>query len=211
METQKLIIFDLDGTLTPFSTWEIFNTRLGITPEDDFRLFTLYKEGKLAYKDWTMELISIYKKNGTVTKTDLEEMAGDIALRPEAQAAINSAKSKGYHIVLVSGAIDIVVRAMAARLGIGEWFATNKAIFNDDNELIGIESMGDESPAKLELVKVWCLKSGFDMNEVIAVGDGGNEHDLFKETKGILLGNNAELAPIAWKKVESLSEIESLI
>jgi HAD superfamily phosphoserine phosphatase-like hydrolase len=208
---KKLICFDLDGTLTQFSTWESFNARLGITPEDDQRLFELYKEGSLAYRDWIVELVKTYKENGVVTKHDIEAMAEDIALRPDAQHAVDSMKEKGYRVILVSGAIDIVTRNVAERLGIGEWFSTNKAVWNGQQELIDIETMGDEREAKLLLLKEFCLKNDYALEEVVAVADGGNDTDIFKVTKGILLGNNKELAALAKENIESLSDLDTLL
>ncbi|MES2225146.1 MAG: HAD-IB family phosphatase [Patescibacteria group bacterium] len=208
---KKLICFDLDGTLTQYSTWEAFNTRLGITPEDDQRLFSLYKEGGLAYKDWMLELIKTYKENGVVSKHDIETMAEDIALRPEAQAAIDTAKAKGYQVILLSGSVDVIAKAIAARLGIGEWFSTNKAVWNESHELVDIETMGDERDAKVLLLTEFCLKNDYELSEVIAVADGGNDTEVFKLTKGIVLGNNKELAPLAWKQIESLSELDVLV
>ncbi len=208
---KKLICFDLDGTLTPFSTWEAFNTRLGISPEDDFRLFNLYKEGNLPYKDWIMELVRLYKKNGVVTKKDIAQTAEDMEFRPEAEAAIKDAKEKDYHVIMISGGIDAMAKSFAARLGIGEWFSTNKAVFNDEDELVDIETSGDEREAKLLLLKEFCLKNDYEISEVIEVADGGNDTELFKITKGVLLGANKELEPLAWKQIDSLDQLKDLI
>ncbi len=208
---KPLICFDLDGTLTPFSTWEAFNARLGISPEDDFRLFSLYKEGNLDYKAWMMELVRLYKENSAVTKSDIEATADDMALRSDAQAAVDAAKAKGYHVIIISGGIDVMVRALAARLGIGEWFASNKAVFNENNELVDIEDSGHEREAKLLMLKEFCLKNDYALSEVITVADGGNDTEVFKITKGVLLGNNKELLPLAWKQIQNLSELEALL
>ena len=103
---KKLLCFDLDGTLTPFSTWEAFNARLGISPEDDMRLFNLYKEGNLDYKDWIVELLKLYKENGVVTKKDIDGVADDIVARPDAQQAIDDAKAKGYQVIIISSVLN---------------------------------------------------------------------------------------------------------
>ncbi len=208
---KKLICFDLDGTLTPFSTWEAFNASLGITPEQDQALFTKYKEENLTYHAWMIELMRLYKENGVVTKADIEKAADDVALRPDAEAAVAAAKEKGYHVIILSGAVDIMAKNLAARVGIGEWFAVNKAVFNENNELIDIETGGDERDAKLLLLKEFCLKNDYELSGVIEVADGGNDTELFKVLKGIQLGENKELAPLAWKQINSLSELSDLL
>ncbi|MDB5254808.1 MAG: putative phosphoserine phosphatase [Candidatus Nomurabacteria bacterium] len=208
---KKLICFDLDGTLTPFSTWEAFNTRLGISPEDDYRLFSQYKEGTLDYKAWIIELVRLYKENGVITKKDIEDTANDIVIRPEAEAAIADAKEKGYHVIMISGSIDAMAKPLAATLKIGEWFATNKAVFNDNDELIDIEDGGHEREAKLLLLKEFCIKNDYELSDVITVADGGNDMELFQHTKGIVLGDSKELKPLAWKQIDTLSELKDLL
>lgn len=44
---QKTLTLDLDGTVTPHSTWEDLNTALGITTEQDKELFEQYLAGTL--------------------------------------------------------------------------------------------------------------------------------------------------------------------
>jgi hydroxymethylpyrimidine pyrophosphatase-like HAD family hydrolase len=68
-----------------------------------------------------------------------------------------------------------------------------------------------ERAAKLELISNFCLQNGFDLSETIAVGDGGNDLEIFKNTKGVLLGDNAELLPVAWKQIHNLSELVDII
>ena len=208
---KKLLCFDLDGTLTPHSTWEAFNTRLGISKEDDQRLFGLYKEGNLDYKDWTKELVRLYKEHPLVTKEDITEVASSVALHTDVSEVINSAKAKGYHVVILSGAIDVMVQPIAQKLGVEDWFAANKAVFNENNELIDIEDSGHERDAKVFLLKDFCAKNNYELSNVIAVGDGGNDAEIFKVIKGILVGNNKELAPLAWKQINNLSELEVLL
>jgi phosphoserine phosphatase len=208
---KKLICFDLDGTLTLGSTWEAFNSRLGITPQDDKRLFEKYLAGNHTYQEWITELMKLYSQNDAVTKKEIEAIADDMELQIGAEEIVQTAKEKGYEVVLFSGSIDTIVRVCAAKLHIGTWFTTNKSQFNEDEELIGIETMGDERDAKLLLLKEYCLKNGFDIEDCIAVADGGNDKEIFIHAKGILLGENAELAPLAWKQVDQLKAVEEYL
>jgi HAD superfamily phosphoserine phosphatase-like hydrolase len=208
---QKLITFDLDGTLIATSTWEAFNTLLGITADEDQRLFTLYKEGNLEYKDWIEQLMAFYKTKKSVTKNDIEILAAGIKLRLDAQEAIDDAKAKGYQVLLISGSVDTITSSFADRLGITEWFSPNKAVFNESGELISIEQMGHERDAKLTLLKKYCEMNNYEIEDVIAVGDGGNDKELFITSKGVLLGHNEELKLLAWQQIETLSELKEII
>jgi HAD superfamily phosphoserine phosphatase-like hydrolase len=208
---KKLICFDLDGTLTTTSTWESFNTTLGITQEEDHRLFSLFREGSIDYSGWIASLVEIYKRHDSVTKADIVTLANSIELRPDAKDTIRSIQEMGYEVVLISGGVDIIVGTIAASLGIQHWYATNRAIWNPSDELISVEPMGDERSAKLALLEAYCENHGDVIEDVICVGDGGNDIDLFKKAKGILLGTNKDLMPLAWKQVERLSEVVNLM
>jgi len=208
---QKIIFFDLDGTLTPRSTWYELNLKLGITPGEDKTLFDQYLAETLQYNDWTKKLFRIHKSRGSITKDEIVDFAQTIELRPDAVPTIDALKQKGYIVVLLSGAVDTVVEAMAKRLGIVEWFACSKLSFDDAGVLSDIVSTGDEADSKLGLARTYLSKNNIAIDDAIAIGDGGNEEALFKVMKGILFGHTEKLKPLAWKQVENLSEIPNLV
>jgi phosphoserine phosphatase len=208
---KKLVCFDLDGTLTAQSTWELFNDCLGIREEDDQRLFGLYKEGNLDYAEWIAELVRLYNQNNKpVTKNAILAVADAIVLCPHAEEIVSDAKAKGYRIILIAGSIDIMAATLAKKVGIEEWYTTNKAVFNDNNELVGIAETGHERDAKLSLLQEYCLKNDYKLSEVIAVGDGGNDMEIFKAAKGVLIGNNKELTLLAWQHITDLLELNTI-
>lgn len=208
---QKVVFLDLDGTVTPDSTWLHFNVRLGITHEEDTALFEKYLKEDPQYNDWTKELFAIHKSRGSITKTELETFAHEIALRPDAIDMVASLKEKGYHVVLLSGSVDLIVSTVASRLGANEWRACSQLIFGEDGTLSDIVSSGDEAHAKIGIAKKYLEEHDISPENAIAIGDGGNDQDLFKHMKGILLGTNEKLQPLAWKRVDNLSEISELL
>lgn len=208
---QKLIFIDLDGTLTPQSSWLLINTMLGITPEEDQTLFDRYVNNDLQYNDWTKELVRLHKEHEPKTRADFMAVVESVELRPDAQETITALKAKGYRTVLISGSVDVVVEAVAKKIGCDDWLACTKVLFDDTGVFVDFVSLGDEGPAKLALATVYCEQQGFNLPEAIVVGDGGNEKDLFEVAKGILLGSKESLKPLAWKQINSLSEIPMLI
>lgn len=208
---QKTIFFDLDGTLTPQSTWFLLNQRLGITAEEDKQLFEQYLHHTLEYNNWTKELFRIHQSRGAITKDELVSFVETVELRPDAVSTIESLKQKGYSIVLISGSVDLVVSEMAKRLSIDQWLACSQLAFDEQGTLSNIISTGDEADSKLGLALNYLSHNNISADDAIAVGDGGNEWELFKVMKGILLGDNEKLKPLAWKQVQSLSEIPNVI
>jgi len=208
---QKVIFFDLDGTLTPESSWYLLNMRLGISPAEDKELFDKYLKESIQYNDWTKELFRIHKSRGSITRDELVSFIETIELRPDALSTISQLQQKGFTIVLVSGSVDLVVDIMANRLGIKEWLACSRLVFDEQEILSEIISTGDEADSKYGLAMKYLSEHALTTDDAIAVGDGGNEWELFKAMKGILLGSNEKLKPLAWKQVDTLSEIVNLI
>jgi HAD superfamily phosphoserine phosphatase-like hydrolase len=208
---QKVIFFDLDGTLTPDSTWLLLNQKLGITPEEDKALFEQYLTDTFAYNDWIKELVALYQSRTPVTRREIIELAETTHLRPDAVATVLALREKGYRVILLSGSVDGIVGTIATALGIDEWFACSTLVFDENDMLVGIESMGDEAPAKLAIVQSYIATNSIDIENCFAIDDGGNGIELFKVMKGILLGGNEKLKPLAWKQVETLSEISTIL
>ena len=208
---EKVIFFDLDGTLTPRSTWYDLNLLLGITEEEDKKLFDQYLKDELTYTDWTAELARIAKSRGSVSRDEIVAFAENVELRADAISTITALKEKGYHIVLLSGSVDVVLEALAKKIGITEWLSCSTLEFDEQGKLNNIVSIGDEADAKLALVQKYLENKNISIEDCISIGDGGNEIGLFKKMKGILLGHNEKLAPLAWKQVETLSEIKNLL
>jgi HAD superfamily phosphoserine phosphatase-like hydrolase len=208
MNHDKTLILDLDGTVTTHSTWVALNTAMGVTPEQDDELFQQYVNGKLPYIDWIKKLIEIYQNNhSSLTKQQLVQLADDIELHTDAVDFVQSAKARGYRVILVSGSVDVLVERVAERISADSWLACSKAIFEGDT-FLNLVSMGDEGTAKIKLVRDF----GIELSEnTISVGDGGNEKELFELTTGILIGNNKTLLPLAWKQVNNLTEATDVL
>lgn len=208
---EKVIFIDLDGTLTLKSTWGLFNIRFGLTHEEDQELFDQYVAGTLTYKDWTARLVELYKAHGVIHKKDILDFIEEIDFQPDALSTIQALQEKGYRLVVVSGSIDLFVEVLAQKLGINEYLACSQVFFDANDIFTNMTSLGDEAPAKLKLVTEYANTHGFKLENAYSIDDGGNGIELFKHTKGILVGNNEKLKTLAWKQVGNLSEIVELI
>jgi HAD superfamily phosphoserine phosphatase-like hydrolase len=208
---EKVVVFDLDGTLIKGTSWVEFNQSLGLTESDAQYLSDEYKKGTLSYTKWIDEIVTMYRKYSPVHKEVIEALGFLFPIREGAEELIAIAKEKGYTLVLLSGGVDTIVKGFAGRFGIDNVFTTNELVFDEEGYLQSIVTMGDEAPAKVALLQAFCEKRGVDIKEVLCVGDGGNNVELFKFAKGIQLGNYEELAKVAWKQVGGLKEIETFI
>lgn len=208
----KLICFDFDGTLTDSSSWYLFNTHFGMTAEEDHALFQQYLENGFDYKTWTREIVKILKERNKLNKDSLLEFVQTISLREDAAGLMNACKNDGYTTVVISGGLKQVVEHVASALGVDQILTTAELIFGEDGKFKDIVDSGDEMHAKVKAFEDICEEYGVSPEDAIAVGDGGNDIEIFKKTnKGILVGNYEKLKPFAWKQVQSLSEIKEFI
>lgn len=208
---KKVLVLDLDGTLIKGTSWAEFNQSLGLTESEDQHLFEEYKKGVLSYIKWIDEIVTIYHKYSPVHREVVEALGFLFPLREGAEDLIRVAKEKGYTPVLLSGAVDVIVKGFAERFGIEYVFSTNELVFDEDGYLESIITMGDEAPAKAAILQAFCEKHDVNIKDVLCVGDGGNNVEIFKLAKGIQLGTHEELAKVAWKQVGGLEEIKTIL
>lgn len=208
---KKLIVYDLDGTLIEGSSWVELNQSLGLTEAEDLQLFEEYKKGALSYASWIQEIMSIYHKYTPVHKEVIESLVHLLKFKRGTKELVQLAKEKGYVSILLSGSVDSITKQCADILGIEHVYATNELVFNNEGYLENIISMGDEAIAKVGLLEGICEKHGVETKDVICVGDGGNDIEIFKITKGILVGENSVLKEVAWEQVQSLEEVIELL
>lgn len=208
----KLICFDFDGTLTESSSWYLFNTHFGMTAEEDHSLFQQYLENGFDYKNWIAQIITILKERSLLNRDSLELFLSTIPLRDGAKELLNSCKESGYTTAIISGGLKQVVEYVSCALGVDHVITTSELVFNEDGSFETIVDQGDEMYAKVKAFETICKEYGVSSEDAIAVGDGGNDLEIFKKTKkGIILGNYEPLKEFAWKQVQSLSEIKELI
>ena len=208
----KLICFDFDGTLTEKSSWYLFNTHFGMTPEEDHSLFHQYLENGFDYKNWMLEIVRILKERGRCTKDAVAEFAQTISVREDAQSTITALKEKGYKVIVYSGGLKQVIEPVALMIGADEVYTTAELVFDENGVFHSIIDQSDEMHAKVKAFIALCVRYGIDESEAVVVGDGGNDLEIFRRSKkAIQIGNYEPLKEYAWKQIQSLSEIKELI
>ncbi len=209
---KKFICFDFDGTLTDSSSWLLFNTHFGMTAEEDHSLFQQYLENGFDYKNWISQITAILKERNLLTRDSLQGFLQTVVLRDDVLDLINTCKELGYTTVIISGGLKQIVEHAVGGLGIDRIITTSELVFNEDGSFESIVDQGDEMHAKVKAFEAICEEYGVLPEDAIAVGDGGNDLEIFKKTKkGILVGNYEKLKPFAWKQVQSLSEVKELL
>lgn len=211
-DMKKLIFFDLDGTLVPINTWHLFNIYFGMSEAEDAIMFDWYKRGLLSYCDWYAMISKIIKEKGQCTKDKVVEFVKTIVPCPDAESLIGACKEAGYTSVILSGTMKQIAEDFGHRLGIAISHTSSQIVFAEDGSFEDIITQSDQALNKLQMFEQICAEYNVDPAETIMVGDGNNDIEVFKRTKkAIQIDNNEQLKSYAWKHVENLSEIKTLI
>lgn len=210
MNDIKLICFDLNKTLIKENSWLDLNLAMGMTEIEDKLLMQWDEEGIIDYKEGQSLITRIYKQRGKANYKEIVKALSNYTYIVGAKELINYLKEKGYTIALISGSMDLVVELVAKDLKIEHFAANNIFIFDEKDNLEDIITFGQDSRLKLRLLESLCRRLDTKIENCICVGDGENDIELFKRTKGITF-EDSKIKEYAWKCVGSLNEIKSII
>lgn len=211
---KKLIFFDLDGTLSPTNSWNLFNKEFGLTEAEDNVLYDWHKRNLITFSWWTDIIIKIIRERNLCTKEKVETFVKTIQPRPETVGLIEACKQKGYTLIILSGTMHQIAKDFGSRIGIELVYTCSEIFFDENGAFLDITNADteDEALTKLHLFQSVCTEYGVDPKETIMVGDGSNDVEVFKHTnKGIHIGEHRKLREHAWKHVENISEVGELI
>lgn len=174
----------MDDTLITGNTWLKFNTFLGVSEDDDYRLYKAFINKEITYTQWLEELTNLYNVSDTqIPKEAVTALLTDITLAPGAQEAVAFCLKNGLIPVLITGSFDTTAKAVAAQLGIQNYVANTQCEYDDTANLKGIVSQGDEGESKVRQLRSLCRSLGISPEtHCIAVGDSSNDIPLFVET-----------------------------
>jgi phosphoserine phosphatase len=212
-QTIKLVCFDMDGTLITENSWYKLNLALGITAEEDQDMYDAYISGDLPYGEWIDKISSLYRERGLATKEHIAKVLESIPLVEGAKEVIGNLKDRDYKVAIITGSFDFQAQRVAESLGVEHYIANTKMIFDADENFKNLVPAGDEIKNKPGQLLELCEELGVKVEECLCVGDGVGDVELFKlPVKGVALSDAPdELKQLAWKEIDSLSELGDLV
>jgi len=212
---KKIICFDVNGTLVKENSWDIFTYgKPDIDKEIEVAFLCYYKKEINIDEMWKRMVVSL-RKTGRANSKFIENCWDVTSTFNEgAEDIIEYLKEKGYKIYLISCSIDVYLDCMVQKLNLDGYYAGSHLIFDKDGELESITSECIKSREYKEIkLRELAEREGVEVEDIIFVGDGDNDVEVFKMTKrGIAMDtDNEELLDYAWKKVESLGEIQDIL
>ncbi|MDB5186517.1 MAG: phosphoserine phosphatase SerB [Candidatus Saccharibacteria bacterium] len=210
MNDIKLIIFDINGTLVGDDTWPKFHGALGMTEEEDQLLWQLNNEGVMPNRIWMEVVNGIYQKRGKATKETINKTLLEYTYEPGAKEVVEELRQR-YELALISGAPDAMVEQVAKELNIDLFGSNALLLYNDDDTLREMIVLNEEPEGKLIYLQAFCRRLGISPDQVVCVGDGANDVELFRATKHGITFKGSTIENEAWKVVDSLHDLSALL
>ncbi len=211
----KLFVFDMDDTLITNNKWFDFNLHLGVSEEDDYRLYQAFKDGKITYVEWMEELDLLYDlQNKRVTREKVTTVLQDVNIRNGAKKLVDALHAKGYTTAIITGSFVITAHTLADQLGIRHVVANTSCVFDENDNLVKVHSRGTEGTMKNTYLLELC--SALDINpaeDCYVIGDSIYDQPMFMTTgKGITFDNaTKELQDSAAHVVSGFDDLHKLV
>jgi len=175
-QTFKLVIFDLDGTLTQErSIWEYIHIRLGRWYGFAEEYQKQFLAGKISYEkfcEWDAQVWQGMRVD------ELLEIVKTVPFYLGADALIGYLKEKGLKIAMVSSGLSILSDWVHQRYGFD--YSVSNDLLHENGVLTGKVRIQVYYDKKAEWVKRILQQFEIGPEEVIAIGDSVGDIDMFQ-------------------------------
>ncbi|MFW9810010.1 MAG: HAD family hydrolase [Candidatus Thorarchaeota archaeon] len=187
----KLVVFDVDGTLTKHSSiWWRIHELFGTTKEGKI-YYDQYFAGEITYDQWA-DLDAALWSNKPLAK--VMETVRNAKLVPGASETIQTLKEHKIDTAILSGGLDIMADDIARRLGI-DYVMTNK-LHHKNGILTGtVENLVAWGGKANEIGKI-NEHFGVSLEDTAFIGDGRNDVSVFSKV-GLSIAFNPEHPDVA--------------
>jgi len=161
-----MVVFDLDGTLTPVdSLWRYLHDAFG-TWERGQIAAEQYRNGQISYREWA-ERDARNWAGAPLPK--VKSILEGIPYREGAKDVFGELRQRGVKIVIVSAGLSILAEKAAEELGAD--LAIANELLTDDGRLTGGIEVKVAVDSKEEIIRRIASEFGFPLREIALVGD----------------------------------------
>jgi phosphoserine phosphatase len=172
-KTIRLVVFDLDGTLTPVdSLWKYLHDAFG-TWEKGRIAAERYRKGEISYTDWAEADARCWTGVSLVT---LSEVLGKIPYRNGVRTVVDHLKHNSVKTAIVSAGLSVLADKFARELNAD--FAEANDLEVNDGALTGGIRVKVSVTEKGKVIQEIAAKTRISMEEVALVGDRANDLPL---------------------------------
>jgi phosphoserine phosphatase len=172
----KLVVFDLDGTLTrERSIWEYIHIRLGKWYGFAEEYQKQFLAGKISYEEFCERDAQVWKG---MKVEELLEIVRTVPFHPGADELIAYFKQKGLKLSVVSSGLSILSNWVHQKYGFD--YSVSNDLLQENGVLTGKVKIQVYYDKKAEWVKRILERFDARPEEVIAIGDSKGDMDMFQ-------------------------------
>jgi phosphoserine phosphatase len=172
----KLVIFDLDGTLTQEpSIWKYIHLRLGKWYGFVEKYNAKFLAGEISYKELCEFESNTWK--GMKVK-ELEEIVKTVPFHPGVDELISYLKEKRLKLSMVSSGLSLLSNWVHQKYGFD--YSVSNDLLHENGVLTGKVKIQVYYDKKAEWVEKILKQFGVKPEEVIVVGDSKGDMDMFQ-------------------------------
>jgi glucosyl-3-phosphoglycerate synthase len=179
---KKIIVLDIDDTLTTDGSWERLNLAAGMTAEEDYFLYKQFADGVITYNEWTLAIETHYRRHNKLTSDIARHVLTTYSLREHVLDTVHQLQTDGHRLILITGGFLTTAAHVANQLAIDDYYAVTDIIFFEEGTFEKFVSQGEEGEAKLNILTSICEQESINIRDCIAVGDSINDIPLFRAT-----------------------------
>jgi phosphoserine phosphatase len=174
----KLIIFDIDGTITThISSWRYIHEKLGLWQDRAFKYQEDFFAGKIDYRKFC-ELDAAHWKG--MNESKIRNIFRGVRYSKNAKSCIRRLKAYGFKLAAVSTGLQYMPDRIKKEMNFD--YAVSNRLVSRSGRLTGGVSIKLAHGAKHEVLATIFKKFGLRPHEVISVGDSEGDIPLAKET-----------------------------
>jgi phosphoserine phosphatase len=171
----KLVIFDLDGTLTQErSIWEYIHKKLGKWYGFAVEYQNQFLAEKISYEEFCERDAQVWKG---MKVEELLEIVKTVPFHPNVDELIDYLKYKGLRLTMISSGLSLLSDWVHQRYGFD--YSVSNDLLHENGILTGKVRIQVYYDKKAEWVKRILKKFDVRPEEVIAIGDSKGDMDMF--------------------------------
>ena len=172
----KLVILDLDGTLTQErSIWEYIHIRLGKW----YGFAEAYQEqfltGKISYEEFCERDAQVWKG---MKVEEVLEIVKNVPFHPGVDELISFLKKRGLKLTMVSSGLSLLTNWVHQKYGFD--YSVSNDLLHENGVLTGKVKIQVHYDKKAEWVEKILKRFEVKPEEVIAIGDSKGDIDMFE-------------------------------
>lgn len=172
----KLVIFDLDGTLTQErSIWEYIHKRLGRWYGFAEEYQNQFLSGYISYEEFCERDAQVWKG---MKVEELLEIVKTVPFHPGVDELIGFLKKRGLKLSMVSSGLSLLTDWVHQKYSFD--YSVSNDLLHENGLLTGKVKIQVHFDKKAEWVEKILKQFGMRFGEVIAIGDSKGDMDMFQ-------------------------------